>query len=104
MFSRPKERPNSILPPPYCSTGELDSSKAYGLLLTKRLIRILTHFEVNLHRRTINVIEDVAHAGSTVIAAPGKFEMKRLGALEHRNDGMAVSSDGYAASNFAGSA
>ena len=38
------------------------------------------------------------------LAAPGKCEMKRLGALEQRNDGMAVSSRGYSASNFTGSA
>ena len=38
------------------------------------------------------------------LAAPGKFEVKRLGALEHSNDGMAVSSSGYSVSNFAGSA
>ena len=37
-------------------------------------------------------------------AAPGKFEVKRLGALEHSNDGMVVSSGDYSASNFAGSA
>ena len=37
-------------------------------------------------------------------AAPGKFEVKRLGALEHSNDGMVVSSSGYSASNFTGSA
>jgi hypothetical protein len=30
--------------------------------------------------------------------------MKRLGALEHRNDGMEVSSSGYSTSNFTGSA
>jgi hypothetical protein len=39
-----------------------------------------------------------------VKAAPGKFEVKRLGALEHSNDGMVVSSSGYSASNFTGSA
>ena len=39
-----------------------------------------------------------------LIAAPGKFEVKRLGAVEHRNDGMAVSSSGYFDSNFAGAA
>jgi len=36
--------------------------------------------------------------------APGKFEVKRLGALEHSHDGMAVSSSGYSASNFVASA
>jgi hypothetical protein len=30
--------------------------------------------------------------------------MKRLGALEHRNVGMEVSSSGYSTSNFTGSA
>jgi hypothetical protein len=44
----------------------------------------------------------VTHALPKV--APGKFEVKRRGALEHRNDGMTVLSGGYSASNFAGSA
>lgn len=39
-----------------------------------------------------------------LIAAPEKLEVKKFGALEHRNDGMAVSSGGYSASNFSGSA
>jgi hypothetical protein len=39
-----------------------------------------------------------------LIVAPGKFEVKRLGALEHSSDGMVVSSSGYSASNFMGSA
>jgi hypothetical protein len=43
-------------------------------------------------------------AHTTPPAAPGKFEVKRLGALEHSNDGMAVSSGGYSVSNFTGSA
>ena len=38
------------------------------------------------------------------IATPGKFEVKRHGALSHSNDYMAVSPDGYSASDFAGSA
>ena len=38
------------------------------------------------------------------IAAPGKFEVKRLGALEHRNNEMVVFPGGYSASNFTGSA
>jgi hypothetical protein len=33
-----------------------------------------------------------------------KFEVKRRGALEHRNDRMVVPSCGYSTSNFAGSA
>jgi hypothetical protein len=37
-------------------------------------------------------------------AAPGKFEVKRLGALSYRNDDMAVPSGDYFTSNFAGSA
>src|SRR5215813_11620 len=37
-------------------------------------------------------------------AAPGKFEVPRLGALRHRNDGMAAPCGGYSASNFTGSA
>jgi hypothetical protein len=37
-------------------------------------------------------------------AAPGKFEVKRLGAVEHKKDGMAVSSSSYSASNFSGAA
>ena len=39
-----------------------------------------------------------------VLAAPGKFEVKRFGALETRNDGMALSFGGYFVSNFSGSA
>jgi hypothetical protein len=38
------------------------------------------------------------------IAAPGKFEVKRLGAVEHKNDNRAVSSSSYSASNFLGAA
>src|SRR2546427_11347822 len=38
------------------------------------------------------------------IAAPGKFEVKRHGALSHSNNCMAIFSDGYCALNFAGSA
>jgi hypothetical protein len=38
------------------------------------------------------------------IAAPEKFEVKRLEALEHRNNGMAVFSSSYSASNFTASA
>ena len=38
------------------------------------------------------------------IAAPGKFEVPRLGALRNRNDGMTIPYDGYSASNFTGSA
>src|SRR4030095_10387430 len=38
------------------------------------------------------------------LAAPGKFEVKRLGALSYRNDDMAVPSGDYFTSNFAGSA
>jgi hypothetical protein len=38
------------------------------------------------------------------IAAPAKFEVKRLGALEHSSDDMVVTSSGYSASNFTGSA
>jgi len=37
-------------------------------------------------------------------AAPGKCEGKRRGALEHCNDGMAVSFSGSSASNFTSSA
>ena len=40
----------------------------------------------------------------TYLATPGKFEVKRLGALRHRNDRMAVPCDGYSTSNFTGSA
>jgi hypothetical protein len=39
-----------------------------------------------------------------VLAAPAKFEVKRLGALEHNSDDMVVTSSGYSASNFTGSA
>jgi len=46
----------------------------------------------------------VAYPRSDLAAAPGKFEVKRRGALEHRNDGMAVPSGGYSASNFPGAA
>src|SRR5262249_28131052 len=35
-------------------------------------------------------------------AAPGKFEVKRLAVLGHKNGGMAISSGGYSASDFAG--
>jgi hypothetical protein len=37
-------------------------------------------------------------------AAPGKFEVKRLRALEHSNNGITVSFGGYSTSNFTGSA
>src|SRR2546427_334898 len=37
-------------------------------------------------------------------AVPEKFEAKRLGALEHRHDGIAFSSSGCSVSNFSGSA
>src|SRR4029434_125269 len=37
-------------------------------------------------------------------AAPGKFEVKRLRAVEHKNDGRVVSSSSYSASNFSGAA
>jgi hypothetical protein len=37
-------------------------------------------------------------------AAPRKFEAKRLGPLEYRNDEMAVTSNGYSVSNFTGAA
>jgi hypothetical protein len=42
-------------------------------------------------------------SGAT-LAAPGKFEVKRLGAVEHKMDGMAVSSSSYSASYFSGAA
>ena len=42
--------------------------------------------------------------GTAPIAAPEKFEVKRLGAVEYRNNGMTVSSSSYSASNFAGAA
>src|SRR5262245_44455719 len=41
---------------------------------------------------------------SWVVAAPGKLEVKSVGALEHRHDGMAVASRGYAASPVTGAA
>jgi|RhiMetdeSRZDD1v2_1073273.scaffolds.fasta_scaffold734839_1 hypothetical protein len=37
-------------------------------------------------------------------AAPGKFEVPRLGALRHRNDGMVVPCGAYSTLNFTGSA
>src|SRR5262245_13098171 len=43
-------------------------------------------------------------ASRVVIAALGQCEVKRLGALKHSHDNMAVSSSGISASNCAGSA
>jgi len=50
------------------------------------------------------------HTGPVVVgvmgggAAPGRFEVKRHGALGHSNDGMPVAPGSYSASNLAGSA
>jgi hypothetical protein len=56
-----------------------------------------------LHRARAGLVELECH-NKRLGAAPGNFEVKRRGALEHSNDGMAVSSRGYSASNFTGSA
>ena len=51
----------------------------------------------------LTFLSPIGRGNPTALVAPPHFEAKRHGASEHGNNCMAVSSGGYAASNFAGS-